>query len=49
MPARFLSRDQHRQLERVGEVERRKLLRGRLGDDEVASLERSAEDRSGVA
>jgi hypothetical protein len=47
--ARFLAGDQHRQVERVRQVEPRQFRRGRLGDDEIASLERSAEDRSRVA
>jgi hypothetical protein len=49
MPARILARDQDRQLERVREVQRRKLLRGRLGDEQVAVLECTAEDRVGTA
>jgi hypothetical protein len=49
MPARILARDQDRQLERVGEVERREFPRRRLGDEQVAALECPAEDRIGTA
>jgi hypothetical protein len=49
MPAPVFARDQHRQLERVDEVERRELLRRRLGGKQVPSLERLTKDRSGVA
>jgi len=43
MPARLFAPDQDRQLERVDEVERRQLLRGRLGD----VLKGSTEDGAG--
>jgi hypothetical protein len=33
VPVRLLPRDQHGQVERVGQVERRLLLRRRLGDE----------------
>jgi hypothetical protein len=49
MPARIFARDQHRQLEGVCEVERRKLLCGRLDDEQVPVLECLAEDRIGAA
>ena len=49
MPPLILPRDQDRELERVGQVERRQLFRDRLGDDEIAVLERSSEDGAGTA
>ena len=48
MPARILARDQQRQLERLREAEPADLLRRRLGDEQVAALERSAEDGAGM-
>jgi hypothetical protein len=44
VPTRIFSRDQHRELERVVQVERRQFLRRRLGDDQVAALEGPPED-----
>ena len=46
---RILARDQLRQLERLAEGEPANLLRGRLGYEKVAALERSPEDRPRVA
>jgi len=48
MPARILSRDQDRQVERVLEAERRQLFRRRLGDEQVPALYRSVENGPGL-
>ena len=48
MPARILACDQDRQLESIGEVERRELLGGRLGNEQVAVFERPAKYRPWV-
>jgi hypothetical protein len=44
MPTRVLARDQHGQLERLGKADAADLLRGRLRDEQVPALDRSAED-----
>jgi hypothetical protein len=44
-PARFLPRDQDRQLERLGQADSAELAREALGDDEVSVVECSCEDR----
>jgi hypothetical protein len=49
MPARIFSRNQHRQLERVSESERREFPRRCLSDEQVPALERSPEDGARVA
>jgi hypothetical protein len=48
VPARILASDEQRQFERLVEAEPADLLRGRLGDDQVAALERSTKDRPRV-
>jgi hypothetical protein len=45
VPARLLPRDHNGQLKRVGEVERRQLLRRRFDDEQVPMLEGQLEDR----
>jgi hypothetical protein len=45
MSARILAGDQDRELERVGQVERRQLFRDRFCDDQVPALQGSPEDR----
>jgi len=49
MPARILAGDQDRQLERIGEADAQKLPRRRLGDGQVAALDRTPEDAQRVA
>jgi hypothetical protein len=49
VPARLFAGDQERQLERVGEPEPGEFLGCRLGAHQVAALERSPEDRVGMA
>jgi hypothetical protein len=49
VPAGILEGDQHRQLQRLGETNPVDLLRGRLGDEQVLVLDRSAKDCAGVA
>jgi hypothetical protein len=49
MPARILSRDQRRQLERLHEADVADLPRRRLGNKQVLVLERSLEEAARVA
>jgi hypothetical protein len=47
--ARIFPRNQHRQLERIEQVELRKLLRSGQGREHIAALQRPLEDRVWMA
>jgi len=49
VPVRILERDQGRELEQLAERRPAELAERRLGDEEVAALERPLEDRSRMA
>jgi hypothetical protein len=49
VPARFLSGDQHRQVERLDETDMADLSDRRLDDEQVVMLERSLEDGARLA